>query len=162
MADIEITQVRSVIGSTDRQRRTLSSLGLRRIRHTVTKPDRPEIRGMIATVAHLIDVRYPGEAEPLDVEPGQRPKGKGNPPAGPSVADDEAAERVEELEEALAEPGSVEDPQDLVQNPPTLQTTDTVIKPKPRGGTVDEPDADLTSTEEILDATSAPAAPDEQ
>ena len=152
MAEIHITQVRSSIGSTQRQRRTLSSLGLRRIRSTVTKPDRPEIRGMVATVAHLVEVRYPGADEPLDLEPGQRPKGEGNPPAGPSVTDDEAAQVAEELEEALAEPGSVTDPGDLVQHPPTLQTTDSVNKPKPSGGTVDD-DTPLTSTEEILDAT---------
>ena len=162
MAEIEITQVRSLIGSSARQRRTLSSLGLRRIRHTVTKPDRPEIRGMIATVAHLVDVRYSGAAEPLDLEPGQRPKGEGNPPAGASVSDEEAAQVAEELDEALAEPGSVTDAGDLVQNPPSLQTTDTVNKPKPRGGAVDEPEAELTSTEDILDAAATPDEADEQ
>jgi large subunit ribosomal protein L30 len=56
MADLRITQVRSLIGSTDRQRETVRSLGLRRIRHSVVQPDRPEIRGMIAKVSHLVEV----------------------------------------------------------------------------------------------------------
>jgi ribosomal protein L30 len=42
-----------------RPARTVRALGLRRIRQTVTQPDRPEIRGMIAKVAHLVEVRYP-------------------------------------------------------------------------------------------------------
>lgn len=163
MAEIQITQIRSQIGSTDRQRRTLTSLGLRRIRHSVTMPDRPEIRGMLAKVAHLVEVRYADAAAALDIEPGQRPKGVGNPPAGPSVADDEAADAAAELEEALAEPGSVEDVGDLVDNPPSLQTTDTPNKPKPRGGTVDEDEeeAELTSTEQILNAPATPGEGEE-
>ncbi|MGH8907764.1 MAG: 50S ribosomal protein L30 [Egibacteraceae bacterium] len=55
--ELSITQVRSLIGSKKDQRRTVRSLGLRRIRHTVVQPDRPEIRGMIAKVSHLVDVR---------------------------------------------------------------------------------------------------------
>lgn len=139
MPNLEITQTRSLIGATQQQRRTLRALGLRRIRQSVVMPDRPEIRGMVAKVAHLIDVAYPGDAEVLDLEPGQRPKGEGNPPAGGSVTDAEAAEAAEELEEALAEPGSVDNLGDLVDNPPTLETTDTPHKPKPRGGAT-EPD----------------------
>ena len=55
-AMLRITQVKSLIGSQDDQRATVRSLGLRRIRHTVTQPDRPEIRGMIAKVSHLVEV----------------------------------------------------------------------------------------------------------
>ena len=55
-ATLRITQVRSLIGQQDDQRATVRSLGLRRIRHTVTQPDRPEIRGMIAKVSHLVEV----------------------------------------------------------------------------------------------------------
>jgi large subunit ribosomal protein L30 len=88
---IEITQVRSLIGQQQGQRRTVRALGLRRIRHTVSQPDRPEIRGMLAKVAHLIEVRYPGDDAPVAIEPGQEPKGAGNPAAGRGVADDEAA-----------------------------------------------------------------------
>jgi large subunit ribosomal protein L30 len=61
MAELSITQVRSLIGAKQDQRRTVRSLGLRRIRHTVVQPDRPEIRGMIAKVSHLVEVREVSE-----------------------------------------------------------------------------------------------------
>ncbi|MBA2577512.1 MAG: 50S ribosomal protein L30 [Euzebyaceae bacterium] len=60
---LEITQVRSLIGAKQDQRRTIRALGLKRIRHTVTRPDRPEIRGMVAKVSHLVEVR-PADASP--------------------------------------------------------------------------------------------------
>ena len=56
MARLKITQLRSEIGSKDNQRQTLRSLGLKRIHDTVVKEDRPEIRGMVATVTHLVTV----------------------------------------------------------------------------------------------------------
>jgi large subunit ribosomal protein L30 len=54
-AQLQITQVRSLIGRTQDQRNTVRSLGLKRIRHTVTQPDRPEIRGMLNKVPHLVE-----------------------------------------------------------------------------------------------------------
>lgn len=56
MADITVTQVRSGIGSKPKHRGTLRALGLGRIGKSNTLPDRPEIRGMIAKVPHLIRV----------------------------------------------------------------------------------------------------------
>ena len=56
MADLKITQTRSDIGGTKPQRDSLRSLGLKRIGQSVTKPDRPEVRGMISTVHHLVTV----------------------------------------------------------------------------------------------------------
>ena len=56
MARLKITQLRSEIGSKDNQRQTLRSLGLKRVRDVVVKEDRPEIRGMVMTVAHLVTV----------------------------------------------------------------------------------------------------------
>ena len=56
MADIRITQRKSGIGGTERQRETLKTLGLRRIGATVTREDRPEVRGMVRAVAHLVQV----------------------------------------------------------------------------------------------------------
>ena len=56
MARLKVTQVRSGIGSKQNQRETLRSLGLKRIRDVVVKEDRPEIRGMIHTVRHLVTV----------------------------------------------------------------------------------------------------------
>lgn len=53
---LRITLVRSVIGRPDTQERTVKSLGLRRIRHTVERPDTPSIRGMVTKVRHLVTV----------------------------------------------------------------------------------------------------------
>jgi large subunit ribosomal protein L30 len=53
---LQVTQRKSKIGGTQGQRDTLRSLGLKRIGDTVVKEDRPEIRGMIATVSHLVTV----------------------------------------------------------------------------------------------------------
>lgn len=51
---LRITQVRSTNGRPQDQRDTVRSLGLKRIRHTVEQPDRPEIRGMLRKVPHLV------------------------------------------------------------------------------------------------------------
>ncbi len=51
---LRITQTRSLIGRPANQRATVASLGLKRIRHTVVQPDRPEIRGMLRKVPHLV------------------------------------------------------------------------------------------------------------
>jgi large subunit ribosomal protein L30 len=51
---LRITQTRSLIGRPQDQRDTVRSLGLKRIRHTVEQPDRPEIRGMLNKVPHLV------------------------------------------------------------------------------------------------------------
>ena len=56
MGRLKVRQVRSGIGRKKNQRETLRSLGLKRIGDIVVKEDRPEIRGMLATVPHLIDV----------------------------------------------------------------------------------------------------------
>ena len=53
---ITVTQVRSGIGAKPKTRGTLRALGLGRIGKTNTLPDRPEIRGMIARVPHLIEI----------------------------------------------------------------------------------------------------------
>jgi large subunit ribosomal protein L30 len=53
---IKITQVRSGIGTKPNQRQTLRSLGLKRIHDSIVQEDRPEIRGMVATVPHLVRV----------------------------------------------------------------------------------------------------------
>ena len=56
MARLKVTQVRSGIGRKQNQRDTLRTLGLKRINDVVVKEDRPEIRGMIFTVSHLVSV----------------------------------------------------------------------------------------------------------
>lgn len=57
MTKLIITQKKSAIGRKANQAETLRSLGLKRIGHTVTKEDKPEFRGMIKTVEHLIEVK---------------------------------------------------------------------------------------------------------
>ena len=56
MARLKVTQTKSKIGGTHGQRNTLRSLGLKRIGDTGVKEDRPEIRGMVNTVIHLVVV----------------------------------------------------------------------------------------------------------
>jgi len=56
MTTLRITQVRSAIGIKPKQRGTLRALGLGKIGSTNTLPDRPEVRGMINRVPHLIKV----------------------------------------------------------------------------------------------------------
>lgn len=53
---LKVTQIKSVIGGKQNQRETLRSLGLKRIGDVVVKEDRPEIRGMVNTVIHLVQV----------------------------------------------------------------------------------------------------------
>ena len=56
MPRLKVTQIRSEIGGTRGQRATLRSLGLKRISDTVVQEDRPEIRGMVRAVPHLVTV----------------------------------------------------------------------------------------------------------
>ena len=56
MAALRVTQVRSTIGSKPKHRGTLRALGLRGIGQTNELPDRPEIRGMLSRVPHLVSV----------------------------------------------------------------------------------------------------------
>jgi large subunit ribosomal protein L30 len=56
MAQLKIRQVRSAVGGKQYQRDTLRTLGLKRVGDSTTREDRPEVRGMIKTVAHLVAV----------------------------------------------------------------------------------------------------------
>ena len=56
MAQLKVRQARSTIGCKRNQRETLRSLGLKRIGDEVVKEDRPEFRGMLHTVRHLVTV----------------------------------------------------------------------------------------------------------
>ena len=56
MAKLHITWVKSDIGYAKDQKRTVRSLGLRRLNHTVEQDDSPSIRGMIDKVKHLVRV----------------------------------------------------------------------------------------------------------
>jgi large subunit ribosomal protein L30 len=54
---IIIKWVRSKIGRTRHQKETLRGLGFKRLHQTLTLPDRPEVRGMIDRVAHLLEIK---------------------------------------------------------------------------------------------------------
>ena len=56
MSSLKVRQVRSSVGGKQNQRDTLRTLGLRRIGDESIRADRPEVRGMIKTVAHLVTV----------------------------------------------------------------------------------------------------------
>ena len=56
MGRLKVTQKKSGIGGKFNQRQTLRSLGLKRIGDVVVKDDKPEFRGMIKTVRHLVAV----------------------------------------------------------------------------------------------------------
>ena len=56
MSQLKITQVRSTIGTRWKQRESLRTLGLKRIRHSVVREDDAVTRGLIAVVDHLVEV----------------------------------------------------------------------------------------------------------
>ena len=56
MTRIKVSQTRSGIGGKQNQRDTLRSLGLKRVGDVAVKEDRPEIRGMLNTVPHLVTI----------------------------------------------------------------------------------------------------------
>ena len=56
MAKIKITQVKSSIGSTKRQKATLAALGLRKLNQTIEHEDSPQVIGMANKVSHLVKV----------------------------------------------------------------------------------------------------------
>ena len=56
MVRLKVRQVKSSIGGKANQRETLRSLGLKRIGDEAVQEDRPEIRGMLSTVTHLVKV----------------------------------------------------------------------------------------------------------
>ncbi len=56
MSKLKVTQIRSAVDKGDRQRGTIRALGIKRMGQTVTHEDRPEIRGMLRSVRHLVEV----------------------------------------------------------------------------------------------------------
>ncbi|KDF00821.1 50S ribosomal protein L30 [Mycolicibacterium aromaticivorans JS19b1 = JCM 16368] len=63
MAELKITQVRGIIGARWKQRESLRTLGLRKIRQTVVREDNPQTRGLIKAVHHLVEVEEVVEAK---------------------------------------------------------------------------------------------------
>lgn len=63
MGSLKITLKRSLAGSRPQQRATAKALGLTKLQKTVTHRDNPQIRGMIATIAHLVEVEEGADTE---------------------------------------------------------------------------------------------------
>ena len=75
MSALRVTQVRSAIGTKPKHRATLRALGLRGLGRTRVLPDRPEIRGMLARVPHLVTTV---EADDSELQgPRRRSRGAG-------------------------------------------------------------------------------------
>jgi large subunit ribosomal protein L30 len=61
---LRVTWTKSAIGYAANQKRTIAALGLRRLHQVVEHPDTPSVRGMVATVRHLVKVEeMPAAAE---------------------------------------------------------------------------------------------------
>jgi large subunit ribosomal protein L30 len=60
---LEITYSRSAIGRSERQKRTLAALGLSKLHQTVLRPDNESVRGMVASIKHLLTWREVEEGE---------------------------------------------------------------------------------------------------
>ncbi|MCH7845397.1 MAG: 50S ribosomal protein L30 [Acidobacteria bacterium] len=58
--NLKITLVKSTIGEKPKVRATVESLGLRKIRQSVERPDTPDVRGMVFRAQHLLDVEEVG------------------------------------------------------------------------------------------------------
>ena len=60
---LKIKLVKSGIGRSTRQKQVIRGLGFRRLNQTVTRPDTPEIRGMIFKIRHLLEVKSENSEE---------------------------------------------------------------------------------------------------
>jgi large subunit ribosomal protein L30 len=56
MKKYKITQVKSLIGATERQRRTMQALGIKKMHQTIEKEATPQIEGMVEKLRHLIKI----------------------------------------------------------------------------------------------------------
>ncbi len=58
MDKIKITQVKSIIDRSKRQKDTMKALGLRKMNHSVVHTATPQILGMVHKVSHLVEVEH--------------------------------------------------------------------------------------------------------
>jgi len=92
---IKVTLVRSVIGNTQRQRAVARSLGLTRMHKSVVHPDRPEIRGMVRAIEHLVRVETVVPEPAPAKKPGRAPRKAVAAAAAPPVEEQAAPAPVE-------------------------------------------------------------------
>jgi large subunit ribosomal protein L30 len=88
MSTLKVTQIRSGAHAKPKTRGTLRALGLGRIGKTNTLPDRPEIRGMLARVPHLVEVTDASQ-QPAASSSGDRPVRPEAPPAASGAEEEE-------------------------------------------------------------------------
>jgi large subunit ribosomal protein L30 len=56
MARFKITLVKGLVGTTDRQKGSIATLGLRKIRQSVERDDSPQLQGMLRNISHLVKI----------------------------------------------------------------------------------------------------------
>ncbi|QGK71512.1 50S ribosomal protein L30 [Allosaccharopolyspora coralli] len=56
MGQLKITQTKGLVGTRANQQASMRTLGLRRIRQSVVRPDTPDVRGLVNVVRHLVTV----------------------------------------------------------------------------------------------------------
>jgi len=61
---LKITLKKSIIGRPEKHRRTVQSLGLRKLNKTVVLKNTPEVRGMVNQVSHLLEVKESSDETP--------------------------------------------------------------------------------------------------
>ena len=104
-AQLYVRQVRSSIGSKPKHRGTLRALGLGRIGKSNTLPDRPEIRGQIARVPHLIVVEeVTAGAVKAKAPAKKKATAKVADPVATALATDKAADKPDKAETAAKAP----------------------------------------------------------
>ncbi|CAN5427116.1 hypothetical protein BH23ACT9_BH23ACT9_19060 [soil metagenome] len=153
---LQVTQVKSSNGAKRNQLATLESLGLRRMRHTVVVPDRPEIRGMVATVNHLVAVREVPDGTSVAPKASRRLSASdAGEPGAVGVVDGHSAEVEELLEEQGHAGKGIDNPSDVVQHA-MQKTPDDVIVKAPSGP------ADADAAPDATDSDAGATASDEE
>lgn len=129
---IRIKWVRSGIGFTYHQKAIVHSLGLRKLNHTVVRPDTPQIRGIVAAVPHLLAIVSEPVAAPWASIPEyviQAPAAEPAPVAAPSEESVPAGAPAEEVvKKAAPKKARAKAAAPVAAKPETTEE-----KPKPRG-----------------------------
>lgn len=146
---LEVTQVKSSNGAKHNQLATLESLGLRRMRHTVVVADRPEIRGMVATVNHLVAVREVADGTTVGAHASRALSSADAGESGVVGDAGGASAHAEEMLEEQGHAGKGVDAGDLVQH---------ARQDVPDGVTVKVPAGPTTAAEDTESAGPATAA----
>lgn len=142
---LQVTQVKSANGAKHNQLATLRTLGLRRIRHTVVVPDRPEFRGMVATINHLVAVtEVPDDTTVAETASRPLSAAAAGDPGVVGDVEGVVAETEALLEEQGVADAGADSAADVAQLPRQEVPDDVTVKP-PSGPALDDDDAEPTS-----------------